>query len=400
MSGESCRVKANIHELKQSEQQWRQWRRFLHQHPELSYQEKETTAFVRRMLTEWGIPSRSGEHGHGIIADIAGSRPGPTVALRADMDALPIQDQKTCDYRSRQAGVMHACGHDGHTSVLLGLAKFFAENRQELNGNVRLIFQHAEEFTPGGAVAMIRAGALEGVDVVYGIHLWTPLQVGHIASAPGPFMAAADEFTIDVRGKGGHAGLPHEAVDSIYIGSQLVQSLQGIVSRQINPVQPAVVSVCSFQGGSSFNIIADQCQLKGTVRTFDEQTRHQIHNRIRQLTEHVTTMHGGMGELHYQDGYPSVVNHAREFERFERIGVEQMGSERVQRMPYVMAGEDFAYYLQKVPGCFMFVGAGNPDKGMVYPHHHPLFDIDEDALLIAGELLVSMTLDYMQTHTE
>lgn len=382
--------------LKQRHAQWIEWRRFLHQFPELSFHEKETTSFVARLLREWGIPFRFGDQNLGIIAEIKGEYPGSTVALRADMDALPIQDQKQVNYRSQTPQVMHACGHDAHTSILLGIAQWFQEHRSELRGNIRLIFQHAEEVTPGGALSLIRSGALDGVDVIYGIHLWTPLQVGHFASARGSFMAAADEFTIEIVGKGGHAGLPHEAVDSIVIGSQLVQHFQTIVSRMIDPAEPAVISVASFHGGSSFNIIAERSIMEGTVRTFSEQARHFIQNRMRDIAEHVVQIYGAELNFHYEIGYPPVVNHAIEFDRFERIALQHAPSDNVHRMPYVMAGEDFSYYLQQVPGCFMFVGAGNAEKGIIYPHHHPMFDIDEDAMLYGAELLVTLSLDYLE----
>ncbi|MFD0680442.1 MULTISPECIES: M20 family metallopeptidase [unclassified Paenibacillus] len=366
------------------------WRRYLHQHPELSYQERETAAYVANHLQQWGLEVRTGVGGNGITARLKGSGQGPTVALRADMDALPIQDQKNCDYASKISGVMHACGHDAHTSTLLGVAKVLSEHKEMLNGDVVFIFQHAEELSPGGAFSMIDEGALDGVDYIYGIHLWTPFPVGTAFCKEGPFMAAADEFEIVVKGKGGHGGLPHETVDSIVIGSQLVGNLQTIVSRGVDPTQPCVVSIGSFHSGTSFNVIAEQATLIGTVRTFDPELRMDVKQRMDRLVSQTCTMNGADYSFEYKLGYPPVINDSEEAQRFLRAGARVMN---VKPSPLIMAGEDFAYYLQQRKGCFMFVGAGNHEQGIIHPHHHPKFDIDEKAMRDAARLFVSMVWD-------
>ncbi|WP_282941701.1 amidohydrolase [Paenibacillus sp. RC67] len=367
------------------------WRRHLHQHPELSFQEKETASFVASHLREWGLEVVTGVGGNGVVGRLKGSGgEGPTIALRADMDALPIQDEKNCEFASKVKGVMHACGHDAHTSTLLGVAKLMAEHREQLKGMVVFLFQHAEELTPGGAYSMIEDGALEGVDYVYGIHLWTPFPVGKAYSKPGPMMAAADEFEIVVKGKGGHGGLPHETIDSIAIASHLVVNLQTIVSRTVDPTQPCVVSVGSFHSGTSFNVIAEKASLSGTVRTFDPELRMEVKQRLESIVEQTCRMYGADFSIDYKLGYPPVVNDAGEADRFYRAAAK-VGE--YETSPLIMAGEDFAYYLHQRKGCFMFVGAGNPELGIVYPHHHPKFDIDESAMATAAKLFISMVVD-------
>jgi amidohydrolase len=372
-----------------------EWRRHLHRHPELSYQESNTAAFVAEKLESWGFEVERQAGGHGVIGRLKQSEGAPTVALRADMDALPIQDEKSCDYASQVPGVMHACGHDAHTSTLLGVARIASEHRELLPGNLVLLFQPAEETSPGGALGMIEHGALEGVDSVYGIHLWTPFEVGAAYCKEGPMMAAADEFVLEIHGKGGHGGLPHETVDSVYVASQLVVNLQSIVSRSADPTEPCVVSVGSFHSGTSFNVIAETAILKGTVRTFQPELRMEIKERLEHIVKTTCLMHGANYKLDYKMGYPPVVNHEGESHRFARAASEALGPENARKSPLIMAGEDFAYYLERVPGCFMFVAAGNKSKGIIHPHHHPRFDIDEESMRHAAKLFLQMTLDYM-----
>ena len=371
------------------------WRRHFHQYPELSFQEVNTPATIAGLLSDWGIEVKKGVGGNGVVGRLQGGLPGPTVALRADFDALPIQDEKQCEYKSTVPGVMHACGHDAHTATLLGVAKICAELRDELPGQLVFIFQHAEEVSPGGAISMIEDGVLEGVDAVYGVHLWTPIPYGKVSTKPGPFFAAADEFQIEILGKGGHGGLPHETTDSIVIGSHLVVNLQSIVSRSINPLDPAVVSVGTFQSGAAFNVIAERAILRGTVRSFAEPVRQLLRARVEETIDRTCAMFGAKYNLTYRMGYPPVVNHAQEAERFFRVAPSLFDASDVLESNPIMAGEDFAYYLERVPGCFMFVGAGNPDVGAVYGHHHARFDIEERAMLNAAKLLTAMALDYM-----
>jgi amidohydrolase len=372
-----------------------QWRRFLHQYPELSYQEKKTAAFVAERLQHMGLQVQTDVGGHGVIGILQGRQPGRTVALRADMDALPIQDEKTSDYASRVPGVMHACGHDAHTATLLGAAQILSEMTDSWAGSIKFIFQPAEEVSPGGALPMIDEGALDHVDAIYGVHLWAPFPVGKVYSREGPLMAAADEFTATIQGKGGHGGLPHNTIDSVLVGSQLVVNLQSIVSRNIDPTVPAVVSVGAIHAGSSFNVIAERCTLTGTVRAFDNAIRDQIKARLGVITQATCDAFGAGCEFEYKYGYPPVVNHKAEAERFFKVGAEIFGAENTETSPLIMAGEDFSYYLQNVPGCFMFVGAGNTEQEITAPHHHPRFDIDEEAMRNAALLLIGMTLDYL-----
>jgi len=372
-----------------------EWRRYLHRNPELSFAERRTAAWIAERLRAMGLEvSTEVGGGHGLVASIRGGKAGPVVALRADIDALPIQDEKECEYRSTVPGVMHACGHDAHTASLLGVAAYYANRLGELEGERRLLFQPAEEVSPGGAVGMMEGRALAGVDAIYGVHLWSPLPYGKAASKAGPLMAAADEYTVEIVGKGGHGALPHETIDAVVVGSAVVQALQTIVSRSIDPLAPAVVTVGSFQAGTTANVIAERCRLMGTVRSFDEQTRSKMKERLAALVEQTCAMYGAEGKLDYRDGYPALLNNEREAARFFEVAADIWGPEAVVSSPPIMAGEDFAYYVRQVPGCFMFVGAGNPDCNAVYPHHHPRFDVDERAMLMSARLLIGMAEHY------
>lgn len=368
-------------------------RRHLHRHPELSFKEKETSNYVAGHLRRLGVELVTGIGGYGIIGRIKGARPGKTVAFRADMDALPIQDEKECDYASEVPGVMHACGHDGHTSALLAVAEYYSSRCDTLEGDIVLIFQPAEEVCPGGARSMIDAGALDGVDVIYGVHLWTPIPVGTAGSAPGALMASNDDFIVEIRGKGGHGGMPHMAIDSVVAASALVLQLQSIVSRFVDPLQPAVVTIGSIQGGMAQNVIADRCRLSGTVRCFDEESRKLIARLVRQVTEGTVAAYGAEAEITYTTGYPSLINHEQEYARFYDVAGPAAGLQSKLAAP-IMPAEDFAYYLREIPGCFVLVGAGNQEEGMIYPHHHPKFDIDEESMLHAATLLIAMRESY------
>ncbi len=376
------------------------WRRHLHQYPEISFQEKETSAWISSQLKKLGCEVTEGIGGNGLIVSIKGKLPGPVVALRADMDALPIQDQKNCDYASRVPGVMHACGHDGHTAALLAIAGFYWENKECLRGERRLLFQPAEEVTPGGAIEMIRDGALEDVDVIYGVHLWTPLAYGSSFSRAGALMSAADEFVLEIIGRGGHGGMPHQTTDTVMIGSALVQAAQTIVSRNISPNQPSVVTFGSFQAGTTTNVIAEKCVIKGTVRSFEEDTRLLARQRLETIIRHTCEMHGASFHYDMRIGYPPVVNNEEEASRYFKVAGTVFGDEHVTESQPLTVAEDFSYYLLEKPGCFMFVGAGNPECGAVYSHHHPMFDFDERAMLKAAELMIAMAENYVADSVE
>ncbi|GIO10719.1 putative amidohydrolase YhaA [Cohnella xylanilytica] len=369
-----------------------EWRRYLHRHPELSFREHRTSAWIAEKLEAWGLEVRRGVAGTGLVARLTGGRPGRTIALRADIDALPIQDEKTSEYASSVPGVMHACGHDGHTAELLAVARYYSLHREETAGTRVFLFQPAEETLPGGAVGMIADGALDGVDAVYGVHLWTPFPSGVAATRPGPFMASPDEFEVEIVGRGGHGGLPHQSVDALVAGAHLVFALQTIVSRNVDPLESAVVSVGMLNAGSARNVIAERCTLAGTVRTFTPEARAHIRQRIEEVARHVGAMHGAEAKVAYYEGYPPVVNDAAEAERFFRVASSILEPGDVRRCDGIMAGEDFSYYLRERPGCFFFVGAGAED-GSSAPHHHPRFDIDEKAMLTAAKLLVGVADD-------
>ncbi|MBT2583742.1 amidohydrolase [Planococcus sp. ISL-109] len=360
-------------------------RRFLHMHPEPSFHETETAKYIRNFYEQLGVDIRHGVGGNGIIATIQGKKPGKTVALRADFDALPIQDQKDTSYKSTVPNVVHACGHDGHTATLLVLGKVLHGLREELPGTYVLIHQHAEELAPGGAKPMIEDGALDGVDVIFGTHLWSTTPFGRIDYRTGPIMAAADRFEITVQGRGGHGAMPHETVDAVVAGAQLVNNLQQLVSRRVDPLESAVLTIASFIAENPFNIIADQSKLNGTVRSFTEHTRSLMEREMQRIVDGTATTTGSQIDFKFYRGYPPVVNHERETEFLRDLAVDVPGVKEVNNCPPQMGGEDFAYYLEKIPGTFFFTGA-MPD-GEVYPHHHPKFDFKEEAMLIAAKTL-------------
>ncbi len=385
--------------LKEIEPQMVAWRRHLHQYPELSFHEEKTPAMIAEILRDLGFDEvRTAVGGRGVIGVLRGGSAGPTVALRADFDALPIQDQKDVPYKSKVPGVMHACGHDAHTSQLLGLATVFARNRADIPGTVHFVFQHAEEENPGGAIQMVEDGAMDGVDAIFGVHLWSTAPVGDVLVAAGPVMASVDDFIIDIQGKGGHGAIPQQTIDSIVIGSQIVTTLQTIASRNVNPLESVVVTVGTFHAGDNFNVIADTCRLTGTVRSFMPEVRDLAEQRLKEIATGTAALMGGSATVTYMRGYPAVINSVSETEIARQAAVQTVGSDHVQPMQPTMGGEDFSYYLEKVPGSYVFVGAGNPAKGAEYPHHHPRFDIDESAMLIAAEVLGRSALAYLEQH--
>lgn len=360
-------------------------RRYLHMHPEPSFHETKTAKYIRNFYEQLGVDIRHDVGGNGVIATIRGGKPGKTVALRADFDALPIQDQKDTSYKSTVPNVVHACGHDGHTATLLVLGKVLHGLREELPGTYVLIHQHAEELAPGGAKPMIEDGALDGVDVIFGTHLWSTTPFGRIDYRTGPIMAAADRFEITVQGRGGHGAMPHETVDAVVAGAQLVNNLQQLVSRRVDPLESAVLTIASFMAENPFNIIADQSKLNGTVRSFTEQTRSLVEHEMQRIVDGTATATGSQIDFKFHRGYPPVVNHAKETEFLRDLAADVPGVTEVNNCPPQMGGEDFAYYLEEIPGTFFFTGA-MPD-GEVYPHHHPKFDFKEEAMLIAAKTL-------------
>ncbi|WP_332630053.1 M20 family metallopeptidase [Halalkalibacter flavus] len=370
-------------------------RRMLHAEPELSFQEEKTPEMIADYLERLGVVVKRNVGGRGVLGYIHGGKPGKTVALRADFDALPIHEETGLPFASKRPGVMHACGHDGHTATLLVLAKVLMEQHEQIEGTIVLIHQFAEELAPGGAIEMIKDGCLNGVDAIFGTHLWSTMPLGQIGYRQGPIMAAADRFDLVIRGRGGHGASPHETVDSIAVAASIVSQLQHIVSRNINPLKSAVVSIGSFHAGGAFNVIADSATIVGTVRTFDETVQELIIERIEQITKGICQAMGADYTLDYKKGYPAVVNDEQETNHFVHVANQIEQDFVVHEMDPVMGGEDFAYYLQHVPGTFFFTGAGNEENGIIYPHHHPKFDFDEKAMLIAAKCLGKVALDFL-----
>ncbi|ASS76634.1 hypothetical protein CIG75_17775 [Tumebacillus algifaecis] len=370
-------------------------RRDLHQHPELGFEEVRTSKIIAEWLTDLGLEVRTGIAKTGVVGRLRGAKQGKTVALRADMDALPIQDLKSCEYASKVPGKMHACGHDAHTTIVLGAATLLAELREELTGDVLFIFQPAEE-GPGGAAPMIAEGVLEGVDMVFGIHMAPVAPAGIVAVSPGPAMASADEFTLRIKGTGGHAAYPHLALDAIPVAAQVVTALQQIVSRAVDPTQTAVLSIGTIQGGTKANVIADVVEMTGTVRTFDPLLREELPKRIESIASSIAAGFGASCELDYQFKYPVLINHPEATKLMREVAAEQFGAGRVLDAPPQMSGEDFAYFLQQVPGCFTFLGCKHPEPLVdSYNVHHPAFDIDERVLPIGVQLLTAGVLTYL-----
>lgn len=371
-----------------------EWRRDFHKHPELSFEEKRTSKIVVEFLKGCGLRVKENVNGYGVVADLIGAEKGPTIAFRADMDALPIQEETGLPFASEVPGVMHACGHDGHTSILMGAAKILTSQKDKLKGNVRFIFQPAEEVNPGGAKGIIREGVLNGVDAVFGLHLWSELPSGTFRTCYGPMMAATDRFHIEIEGKGGHGAMPHKTIDSIVLASHLVMSSQQIISRNIDPLESGVITFGELKSGTAFNIIANKAVLEGTTRSFTPEVRETLQNKLEELTDGLAKIYGATINIDYQRGYPAVVNHEREVDVILDVARGVFGSENSGIMKPNMVGEDFSYFLKEIPGAFCFVGAGDPNEPM-YPHHHPRFQIDEGVLPLAAEWYCRLAMKYL-----
>lgn len=364
-------------------------RRYLHQYPELSGQEFETSKFIRNRLMElnidilsFGPPS--------VVGLVKGSKGSKTIALRADIDALPIVEEGEKTYISKKPGIAHMCGHDGHTAILLAVAEWLSRN--EVEPNVVLIFQSAEEITPSGADLLIKQGILEGIDAIFGIHLWQGLEKGKIGLTHGPMMASIDDFEIDIKGYGGHGSMPHETIDPIYIASSLIQAFQSIISRSINPIEAGVITVGNVQAGTTYNIIPDSARLIGTIRALTPETVNIIQTKMVNLTEGICQAFGAEGKVRFIIGTPPLINDPNESKFVENIVCREFGHEVFELVNPVMGGEDFSYYLQRKPGTFIFVGMGG-EKSQ-YPHHHPKFDLDEDVFPDAIKLFIELVNHY------
>lgn len=365
------------------------WRRQLHQRPELGFREELTAEFIAEKLRQWQIPHETGIAKTGIVATIEGNRPGRVLAIRADMDALPIQEQNDVPYKSQHDGMMHACGHDGHVTIALGTAYYLSQHR-DFAGTVKFIFQPAEE-GPGGAKPMIEAGVLKNpdVDAIIGLHLWNNLPLGTVGVRTGALMAAVETFELVILGKGGHGAIPQQTIDSIVVGSQIVNTLQTIVARNVDPIESAVVTVGAFHAGNACNVIAASAQLKGTVRYFNPNYAGYFKQRIEQIVAGICQAHGATFEFNYQSLYPPVMNDGA-IANLVRSVAETVVESPLGVVPncQTMGGEDMSFFLQEVPGCYFFLGSANSQIGLDFPHHHPKFDFDETALSMGVEIFV------------
>jgi amidohydrolase len=369
-------------------------RRDLHRHPELAFEEWRTAERIANRLRRLGLEPETGVAVTGVVARLGAARPrGPAVLLRADMDALPIQEVRGREYGSTIDGRMHACGHDGHVAMLLGAATLLAERRDELQRDVVFCFQPAEE-SGGGAARMIGEGVLErhGVGEAYALHLWSPLAAGLAAVRAGPTMAAQDEFAARVLGRGGHGALPHQAADPIVAAAHAVAALQAVVSRSVDPVEPAVVTVGSLHAGSAPNVIPGEARLEGTLRSFTDPVREILRRRVREVLESSASAHGCRLEFTLREGYPAVVNDPVAAGLARAAATRVFGAANVLEPAPLAAAEDFAYFLQRCPGAFIFLGAGNAERGVTAPHHANDFDIDESALPRGAEFLARLAL--------
>lgn len=367
-------------------------RRDLHMHPELGYEEIRTGKIVGDKLEKLGLEVQRGIAKTGVVATLKGQRTGPTIAFRADMDALSMEDKKDVPYASQISGKAHACGHDVHTTVLLGVAMVLSRFKEFISGQVKFIFQPAEE-GPGGAEPLIQEGILEGVDVIYGLHTWTHGQVGEVGISRGPSSASADEIEIGIIGQGGHGAYPHLGVDAIHLSGLVINALHTLASRYVDPLEPNVITIGKINGGYRRNIIADRVQMSGTVRTYSQELRYQLKEQIKKTIAGVTQAFGGDFTYEYKFGYPPLINHLAQVDILSKV-VTQLPSKfnLLERKPS-MGGEDFAYYLQKIPGAFFYLGTRGSEK-TAYPVHHPLFDVDERAIGLGVLIFVGLVRDF------
>ncbi|MBC1463328.1 amidohydrolase [Listeria welshimeri] len=370
------------------------FRRDLHMHPELQWQEFRTTDQVAKELDKLGIPYRR-TNPTGLIADLKGGKPGKTVALRADMDALPVQElNQDLSYKSTEDGKMHACGHDSHTSMLLTAAKALVEVKDELAGTVRFIFQPSEE-NAEGAKEMVAQGAMEGVDHVFGIHIWSQTPSGKISCVVGSSFASADIIEIDFKGQGGHGAMPHDTIDAAIIASSFVMNLQAIVSRETNPLDPVVVTIGKMEVGTRFNVIAENAHLEGTLRCFNNTTRAKVAKSIEHYAKKTAAIYGGTAEMVYKQGTQPVINDEKSALLVQKTITESFGEDALYFEPPTTGGEDFSYFQDEASGSFALVGSGNPAKDTEWAHHHGRFNIDESAMKNGAELYAQFAYNYL-----
>jgi amidohydrolase len=371
-------------------------RRDLHRHPELAFDEVRTAGIVTQTLNDLGLEVRTGVGRTGVVGLLEGAGDGPTVLVRADMDALPIEEETGADYASTASGVMHACGHDAHTSIGLAVARMLAERRGALAGRVMFVFQPAEEIGQG-AEAMVADGVLDDPrpDVSLGLHLWNTLPVGTVAVTPGPAMSAADDWTCAIRGRGGHGASPHETRDPVVAAAQIITALQTVASRNVSPLDQAVVTVGSLHAGDAFNIIPPVVRLKGTIRSFQPETRVLVHRRVREICEGVAAALGCEAQVDIATMTDPVVNDPVLCDRVAGIAARLVGEDNIRRDIRTMGSEDMAYFMKDIPGCYYFIGSANAGRGLDAPHHSPQFDVDEDALRIGAAVMASVVASFV-----
>ena len=374
------------------------WRRDLHMHPELGFQEVRTGGLVAEHLTGLGYRVYTGVAETGVIGILQGVRPGPTVMLRFDMDALPIQEENEADYASQIPGVMHACGHDGHVAIGLGTATLLQRHRDEWGGVVKLVFQPAEEGL-NGAEVMVREGTLDDYgprpDVAFGLHIWNHSLLGEATLAAGPMMAASERWSLAVMGHGGHGALPHQTADPVAASAQIISALQTIVSRNVDPLETAVVTVGTINGGTAFNVIPSRLELTGTIRTFQPAVREMVLNRLETLCQGVAAAMGVEVDLRVDTLTPALINDALLTDLVREVASATLGTKNVQSDYRTMGSEDMAFFLREVPGCFMFLGSANTERGLVYSHHNPRFDFDEAVLPLGATILAEAAIRYL-----
>ena len=386
-----------LEDIKQYEPYIIDKRRDFHMHPEPGFKEFRTSKIIKEELTKFGYTIEDGIGVTGMVGTLVGNSNGKTVGLRADFDALYMQEENDVPYKSVNDGLMHSCGHDTHTAMLLGAAKYFSEHKDQLNGTLKVIFQSAEEGPmPGGGTFVVEGGYIDDCDAVFGQHILTRMVAGTVAIKPGPAMAAPDEFKITVIGTGTHASAPHTGEDPVLIASQIVVALQNIVSRNISPTDAAVISVCTINGGTAFNIIPEKVEMTGTIRTINPETRQHIFNRVEETVKHITEMNNSTYELELIEAYPPLINDVEMAHFFADTAKELIGKENVEIFTEPsMGGEDFSYYLQKKPGAYMWLGGRNKDQKTIYNNHNPKFDIDESSLLIGTGLHINIANNFL-----
>jgi len=374
----------------------RDLRRDFHRHPEIGFKEIRTANIVARELANLGLEVKTGVGHTGVVALLEGKSSGPVVMIRFDMDALPIQEETGAEYASVNDGVMHACAHDGHMAIGLTVARILSNHRKEFNGTVKLMFQPAEEGL-GGAERMIADGILQNPkpEVVLSLHIWNDKPVGWIGIVPGPVMAAADMFIIKIIGKGGHGAVPNLCHDPILAASQVINLLQGIVSRNVSPLKSAVVTVASIHGGEAFNVIPSEVEMKGTIRTFELVIRDMVIEKFHQIVENISTALDCESIIDIRSITPAVINHPEVTDRVQQVAVKLLGSDQLDFNTIAMGSEDMAYVLQQIPGCYFFIGSANKEKKLDASHHHPKFDFDESILSKAVGLMAASTLEFL-----